>query len=164
MSPHVSSHHFQFLIFPDFKKGLFSGSGPGGRRFKSSLPDHFESMTSGRFRGTRKPPPWAELRAGCFRRPHRVAFWCDIFLPRDSMSLAENLSSVSRHPYSDGVFDSVAVGSRYLPHSGDTKPKSNNLRSRNARAKTQQSKCKHTSLLRPLALTRFTDCALPLTP
>src|ERR1035437_3144606 len=81
---------FQFLIFPDFKKGLFSGSGPGGRRFKSSLPDHFESMTSGRFRGTRKPPPWAALRAGRIREPSRMAFWCDIFLSRDSMSLAEN--------------------------------------------------------------------------
>ena len=33
-----------------------------------------------------------------------------------------------------------------------------------ARAKTQQSKCKPTSLLRPLALTRFADCALALTP
>src|ERR1035437_5062845 len=43
-------NHFQFLIFPDFKKGLFSGSGPGGRRFKSSLPDHFKSIASGRFR------------------------------------------------------------------------------------------------------------------
>jgi hypothetical protein len=84
------------------------------------------------------------------------------------MSLAENpgpfFFTTSCHPNPDGVFDFLAVDSWYRPHSGNTKSNSNDLRSRNARAKTQQSKCKHTSLLRPLALTRFADCALALTP
>src|ERR1017187_8554538 len=126
--------------------GRAPGSGPGGRRFKSSLPDHFESMTSGRFRGTQKPPPWAELRAGRIREPPRMAFWCDIFLPRDSMSLAENRGPAffmtCRHPNTDGAFDFLAVDSRYLLTSDNTKPNPNNLHHTTARAKTRQPKCK----------------------
>jgi hypothetical protein len=89
-------------------------------------------MTSGRFRAHRKPPPWAELRAGRIRGPSRMAFWCDIFLSRDLRSRRKSgsrRSMTSRHPNTDGAFDFVAVGSRYRLRSGNTSPNSNNLRS-----------------------------------
>ncbi len=38
-------NHLEAINFSRFQYGLESGSGPGGRRFKSSLPDHLFSAT-----------------------------------------------------------------------------------------------------------------------
>src|SRR6267154_6875869 len=38
-------NHLEAIKFSRFQYGLESGSGPGGRRFKSSLPDHLFSVT-----------------------------------------------------------------------------------------------------------------------
>src|SRR6266481_4386434 len=41
----LTINHLEAISFSRFQYGLESGSGPGGRRFKSSLPDHLFSAT-----------------------------------------------------------------------------------------------------------------------
>src|ERR1039457_1210817 len=65
--------------------------GTRGSEVQILSPRPFVSNDIRTFSHKRKPPPWAALRAGRIYGPFRMAFWCDIFLPRDSMSLAENL-------------------------------------------------------------------------
>ena len=51
---------------------------------------------------------------------------------RETKGLAENLRPAlrwtSRHPHTDGVFDFLAVGSRYLLTPGNTTPNPNDLK------------------------------------
>ena len=97
-----------------------------------------------------------------------MAFWCDIAY-RETFGLAENLGHAFfvtfRHPFNGWRFD-FHVGRFPVSTAFSCHHKSSQrlpFGSRIGLNPTNQN-ANHTSLLRPLALARFADCALALTP